>query len=275
MTLKIHDPAKSLDMNSTLVRGSQPTHRLITPKVLMKNTPNRKAPSVSEILYGETLTILDSEDGWSKIACERDGYVGWVQTESLSECNTKHDTYYYISAPVTHIYRKASLKSDPLQPLYMTSIISITGGEENGFYPVEGGGWVYARHMLSEPALLLNPVDVAQRLIGSAYLWGGRSYEGLDCSGLVQLALFMSGFSVLRDSGMQFSSIGKLLKTGEQPVRGDLAFFPGHVGLMLDNRNILHANATNMAVTADPLEDVISWVAEETDKPPFLGYRRF
>jgi cell wall-associated NlpC family hydrolase len=97
---------------------------------------------------------------------------------------------------------------------------------------------------------------------------------GIDCSGLIQVSLSACGYRVLRDSGSQFHSIGSALGDKELPRRGDLAFFPGHVGFMIDGLHLLHANATNMAVTVDALDDVIEWVRAEGAENPFLGFRR-
>jgi cell wall-associated NlpC family hydrolase len=274
MTLKLHDPDNILAAYGDMIGGLAPTHRISVSKTLLKETASRQSQSVSEVLYGETVTFIEQQGDWMKVVCLRDGYQGWIPADSVVTCRIKAEATHYISAPVTHIYSDASLKSEPLQACYMTSPIMITGDIKNGFYPVEGEGWVYAKHILAEAALSLDPVSTAKKFMGSAYLWGGRTYEGLDCSGLIQVSLFMSGLSVHRDSGPQFASLGRLLGEDEAPKRGDLAFFPGHVGWMVDAENLLHANATHMAVTIDPLKEVISWVAAETDKPPFLGYRR-
>ncbi|UTW55335.1 NlpC/P60 family protein [Kordiimonas sp. SCSIO 12610] len=240
----------------------------------MKKEPNCSSTTVSELLYGESVSILAEEKGWFQVACAHDGYMGWIKSAAVCERSADYKTSHYVSTPVSHIYREPSLKSEPIHSVFLTTPLMVVGEIQDGFVPLSNGGWIYARHILAERELSVDPVDVAERFLGSAYLWGGRSYEGLDCSALVQLALMMSGQKVLRDSGMQFSSLGRLLETDEKPGRGDLAFFPGHVGWMIDGKQILHANATHMSVTIDPVEDVIEWVSKDIKGTPFLGYRR-
>jgi cell wall-associated NlpC family hydrolase len=274
MSLTLLDPNNLVENSPNLIGNIEATHQCAAPKALIKAEPNTGSQSVSELLFGELVAIIETNHDWFKIACERDGYVGWVKGNALRDYRSSISTTHYVIAPISHRYREPSLKSEPLASFFMTSSIEVIGGAENGFLPLKDDGWIYAKHVAVADALTYNPVVVAKKFIGSAYLWGGRSYEGLDCSALVQLSLFMAGTSVMRDSGMQFDSIGRLLDDNEQPICGDLAFFPGHVGWMVDGSNILHANATHMAVTIDPIDDVIRWVASETDKPPFLGYRR-
>jgi hypothetical protein len=273
MTIELLNPENYSKGTFDFIAGLKVTHQCIVPKLLMKATSDIQAQTVSEILFGERVAILEALNDWVRIACERDGYTGWVLMEHL--CLINHQTSpYYVCVPVSHIYEEASLKSRPLQPVYMTSEIDIMGSEVNSFLPIHGGGWIYAKHVLIAGDLNFDPVNIAEKFIGSAYLWGGRSYEGLDCSALVQLSIFMAGYRVLRDSGLQAQSVGRYLARDEQVRRGDIAFFQGHVGFMLDRDNLLHANATHMAVTIDPVVDVVEWVAEDTDKEPFLGYRR-
>ncbi len=273
MTIELLNPESYSKATFDFITGLQVTHQCIVPKLLMKATSDVQAQTVSEILLGERVAILETLNDWVRIACERDGYTGWVLMKHL--CLINHQASpYYICVPVSHIYEEASLKSRPLQSVYMTSEIDVVGNEMNGFLPIDGGGWIYAKHVLAVNGLDFDPVNIAEKFIGSAYLWGGRSYEGLDCSALVQLSIFMAGYRVLRDSSMQAQSVGRCLVNDEQAERGDIAFFQGHVGFMLDQDNLLHANATHMAVTIDPVVDVIEWVARDTDKEPFLGYRR-
>jgi cell wall-associated NlpC family hydrolase len=274
MSFRLLDPDNLLESNPNLLGTIDVTHECVVPKVLMKAEANDQSQSVSELLFGERVAIIDTNSDWFKVACERDGYIGWVPTNTLEVCEAYASSTHYVTAPISHRYNEPSLKSKPLATMFMASALEISGVAQNGFLPLKGGGWIYAKHVTPSSALNFDPVDTAEKFIGSAYLWGGRSYEGLDCSALVQLALFMTSISVLRDSGMQFHSIGRLLEDNEIPVRGDLAFFPGHVGWMVDDAHILHANATHMAVTIDPVDEVIQWVAKETDKSPFLGYRR-
>src|SRR3546814_599615 len=99
------------------------------------------------------------------------------------------------------------------------------------------------------------------------YLWGGRSSDGLDCSGMVQLCFSLCGIALPRDTDQQMTARGKDIPAGESLRRGDIIFFPGHVGLMTDHENIVHANAFWMQVITEPLADVISRLAGDHAQP--------
>ncbi len=270
----LHDPKNELQSNSSLCECVSIDAQCILPWAALKSAPQNSATTVSELLYGEPLQILEREDAWLKVACITDGYVGWVLAGATARGLTRPS--HRICVPMTHIYRSPDLKSEPLLPLPMASYVHIKSPAplENGFLPHENGGFVFSAHLKPLGAFSDDPVSVAERYLGVPYLWGGRTLIGIDCSGLIQLALSAAGHRVLRDSGSQFKSLGRPLEDGEKAARGDLAFFPGHVGWMLDSVHLLHANATHMAVTVDTVDDVTEWVRKDGAKEPFSGFRR-
>lgn len=270
----LYDPTGEVASSNNLANTSSIDAECAMPWAAIKSEPDMASETVSELLYGEPLEILDRTDNWLKIASVIDGYVGWVRTGATMRGLTRPT--HRIRVPMSHIYRKPDLKSEPLLPLPMASYVHIKtpASLENGFLPHENGGFIYAAHLNALGAFSDDPISVAEQFLGAPYLWGGRTLIGLDCSALVQLALSAAGHRVLRDSGSQFKSLGRPLEDDEKPLRGDLAFFPGHVGWMVDSIHLLHANATHMAVTIDPVENVTEWVRTEGHKKPFLGYRR-
>ena len=114
-------------------------------------------------------------------------------------------------------------------------------------------------------------VAVASRFLETPYLWGGRSGFGIDCSGLVQLAMMMTGRAAPRDSDMQASRLGTPIER-DALQRGDLVFWKGHVGIMEDDKTLLHANGHTMTVARENLEDAIKRIGWLYDAP--TGFRR-
>ena len=112
---------------------------------------------------------------------------------------------------------------------------------------------------------------VALRFLGAPYLWGGRESLGLDCSGLVQQALAACGKACPRDTDMQ-AGIGVAVAPGDL-ARGDLVFWKGHVGMMLDAERMVHANGHHMATVVEPLAEAIARIEAAGYGPP-TAYRR-
>ncbi len=111
---------------------------------------------------------------------------------------------------------------------------------------------------------------VAERFLGTPYLWGGKTSLGIDCSGIVQIAFEACGIAAPRDTDMQQAALGTALPldAGLPPLRrGDLVFWKGHVGFMRDAETLLHANAHHMAVASEPLSTTLERLAKRGLEP--------
>ncbi len=268
----LHDPDCVMEGQSRLIDSIVIDAQVSTVVAPLKFDPDIDSETLTYVIHGEPLQVLGETGPWQLVVSVLDGYLGWIDHGSVAPSVT--EPTHTVCVPLAHVYSSPDLKSNPVKTLPLGSYVAVTGSAQNGFMPLAGGSWIFARHVAVVGDYDEDPVSVAECFVGVPYLWGGRTTLGMDCSGLVQVSLAACGMRVHRDSGTQFASLGRLLAEDETPDRGDLAFFPGHVGWMLDSEYILHANATNMAVTVDRLEDVISWVAAETDKPPFSGFKR-
>jgi cell wall-associated NlpC family hydrolase len=136
------------------------------------------------------------------------------------------------------------------------------GGDEK-FGQLSDGRFVFRGHV--KPVASSEPdfVAVAEMFRHVPYYWGGKSVHGLDCSGLVQLALEACGTSALRDSDMQEDTLGRVVMANDLDSlkRGDLVFWDGHVGIMTDSATLLHANGHHMMVVAESLKDAVERIA--------------
>ncbi len=230
------------------------------PQTPMRGRADRDAPWTSELLMGEAFVAYERKNGWAWGQSAEDEYVGYVEDSGLDA--TAAAPTHRIGAVSALVYPAADLKREPIATLSYGARVAMLE-ETDKYARLAGGGWV-ARVALS-PLDVLVPdyVATAERFLGTPYLWGGRTSAGLDCSGLVQIALMAAGHAAPRDSYLQEQAIGVPVASDEwgRLRRGDLVFFPGHVGIMTDGTALLHANATAMAVSRDPLAEVARRVA--------------
>jgi cell wall-associated NlpC family hydrolase len=186
---------------------------------------SHQSEMTSQILYGETVDILEKAAKFIKIKMHFDGYEGWVDVQQISEIS---EEYFQ--------ERKTELVQNTLQ-MYSTSqgvILLSIGSEVNS--------------EKAEPTFLKTETvsETAQKFFNVPYLWSGRSFFGIDCSGFVQLVYKVHGISLPREAHQQ-SEVGEVLSFVEESKPGDLAFFENldgqisHVGMMLEDQNIIHA----------------------------------
>jgi cell wall-associated NlpC family hydrolase len=227
--------------------------QVVRPAAALRRHPVPTAGLDTEVQFGETLTLYEEHEGWAWVQLDRDGYVGYLALDSLSP-HVETPTHR-VRALGTFVYSLPDIKSAPLMHLSFDSRLAVKGGDAR-FAELATGGFVVQRHIaeLTRPAR--DFVAVGERFVGTAYLWGGRTRLGLDCSGLLQLALAGAGIPAPRDSDMQEAELGQPLPVDsrlEGLARGDLVFWKGHVGIMTDGVMLLHANAHHMEVVIEPL----------------------
>lgn len=229
--------------------------QVIRSTVPLRARPDLKAGFDSEILFGEMVVQYDEDKGWSWVQLERDGYVGYVPANTLS--SAPRETTHRIKSLGTYLYPAADIKSPPIMHLSINSMLTIAETQDK-FARTAAGQFVVARHIAPKDKFARDFVDVAERLVGTPYLWGGRSRMGIDCSGLVQVCLEAAGIASPRDSDMQAAELGDNVlvpKELDGLRRGDLVFWSGHVGIMTDGVMMVHANAHHMSVVLETLPE--------------------
>lgn len=227
--------------------------QVVDPVVSVHKAPRFDAVQTTQALLGETVKLFEEEEGWAWVQLAGDGYVGYVNGNALS--SQLAAPTHRVSVPSTFIYPEASLKSQPAVPVTLNARVTVTG--ENGpFSQLHTGRFIFTAHLKPIGEFAAGYVEVAEMFLHVPYYWGGKSVQGLDCSGLVQLALEAAGQSALRDSDMQEATLGRRLMVNDLDglARGDLVFWSGHVGIMTDQHTLLHANGHHMMVVAEPLK---------------------
>jgi cell wall-associated NlpC family hydrolase len=237
--------------------------QVVAPSLPLRREPRSDSILETEALKGETVTIFAESEGWAWVQIDRDSYVGYMPSEGLNA--SVIEPTHRIAALRTYLFPEPDAKAPPLALLSLNALFTAKA-EEGKFLALEDGGYVFARHALPAAEAMDDPVAVAEAFLGTPYLWGGRTSVGLDCSGLVQLALEAAGFNAPRDADMQAEELGEPIdwKQRAKLRRGDLVFWDGHVGIMTSATHLLHANAFHMAVEIEPLAEARKRIIKTT-----------
>ncbi len=222
----------------------------------IRKDPSADSPLDTEALYGETVEIMEQAGTYARVRLATDGYEGWIECTGTSGPGAAPT--HRIAAASIHALSTADVKSPALLQLSLGALVSVAETDDDWHaiaLPDGRAGYVPARSVVPLGVGEPDFVSVAERLIGAPYLWGGRSAAGIDCSALLQLALQAAGISCPRDSGPQLewaqTRDGTITVTAAEARRGDLAFWPGHVGIFQSAGRFLHANAYHYAVTSE------------------------
>jgi cell wall-associated NlpC family hydrolase len=250
------------DLAAESLRGLVDAPRYAAPRVMrvvdecapVAPEPRRDVPIDTQALHGERVDVyeLDAE-GWAWGQLRRDGYVGYMPAECLRE--DAPPATHRVAVTRAHIYPAPNMKLPPVGALPLNA--EVTAGAPNGdFMAVDGIGFVWWTHLVDREAHESDFVAVAERFLHAPYLWGGKTICGIDCSGLAQVSLAACGRAVPRDTDVMERFFTARVDVGDALNglrRGDLVFWKGHVGVMRDASELLHANGHFMRVTSEPL----------------------
>ena len=243
------------------------TKRVIADVAAIRKAPASDASLTSEALRGETVRVFEeTAEGWAWGQLETDGYVGYFPSDALS-ANGAEPTHR-ITALHAFVYPGPDMKLPARGGLPLSAHVAITGeattrGTTYALLAGGEGAIIAAQAVPIAAPPEADFVAVAQRFLNAPYLWGGRTSFGLDCSALVQLSLAEAAVSAPRDTDLQERALGTSVAPDARSVhRGDLVFWRGHVGIMLDGEYMLHASGFHASVVIEPLGEAIARIAE-------------
>ena len=272
------------DLADARLKGEVAAERFVTgrpARITASVADLRKAPRPdagvnTQALFGDDVLVFENAEGWAWVQTERDGYVGYVADNLLGQ--REHAPTHIVSVQRTFLYPGPDLRFPINGQLSMGSTVTAAGSAETRgthYALLPSGQAIIASHLRPIGELAEDYVTVAESFLGTPYLWGGASGFGIDCSGLVQLSMRMAGRQVLRDSDMQAASIGTPIEPGPDYSglqRGDLVFWKGHVAIMTDAKDMIHANGHTMLVSREGLKEAVERIGYLYGGP--TGFRR-
>ena len=197
----------------------------------VRKTPNDTSEMVTQLLLGDTFSIIEKRENWHAIKIDADGYEGWIDSKQYELENEIASNKIILNSQKLYITENYGVLS-------MGSILNLK--DKNFFF---NGKNITVEEKLNKQ---LNIKDVAMQYLNVPYLWGGKSIFGIDCSGFTQMVFKIMGIALQRDANQQVEE-GLLINFNQQQ-QGDLAFFNNkegkiiHVGIVLNENQIIHAS---------------------------------
>jgi len=209
------------------------------PVLPLRSEPSEKAEMVSQILYGETLDVIAFDLFWNKVKLHYDGYEGWANSRYLVDTNIDKNIKKQI---INKLWQETVIDN---QTVWLPAGAEIEHDREN-------------LNQADKNCLIFDIISTARMFLGIPYLWGGRSSFGIDCSGFIQTVFKINSIKLPRDARQQVHC-GESVDFLNMLKPCDLAFFGetgenvSHVGMILDDRNIIHASGIVRIDTIDQM----------------------
>lgn len=248
--------------------------KIINSSAFMKSEPIQTSPLETECLFGETVEILDKYLDWIYCKLNTDNYHGWVKKENLGK--TKNPTHRVI-ANRSFVYADKNPKSNyllylPLGAQLVIDNIQSEWAETSLYNNKTQVGYVPSKHIVSLDHRVKDWVAIAELCLGTPYRWGGRDTIGIDCSALLQLSYQTYGENIPRNTSQQVKLKKKNIKGIDDLRRGCVVFWKGHVGIMVDKFNCIHANAFHMQTKTEPLNQIIDRIGKDFDITKMMDF---
>lgn len=237
-------------------------HCTVTP---VRQEPSEGSEQLTQLLFGEVCEVLDRLPRWTKIRSTLDGQEGWVDFKMVSPASS------LIASSPHRLEAVVAVPMAAATPMDGSADLLLTLGTRLSNY-AHGTFEVLGKQYLIDPACVSQPISnspsgrpiggtpsnshhvcaIAQTLLNAPYLWGGKNAMGMDCSGFTQVVYATQGINLLRNAREQMTQ-GELIPSLAEAQPGDLAFFDhadrdpkatniSHVGLLLDNKTIIHCS---------------------------------
>lgn len=227
---------------------------LLTARAYLKKEAKSDSNNVSELKYGDAIEVYDSQGDFTRVKSLHDGYIAWLDIRYM--VHSLAEPSHIVNVLRAHVYEQAKVSAKQVFDLSYGVKLAASEVDDDWAmvnYAKNSQGFV-RKSILTELGSGLEPkpdsiIKFASRFLETPYIWGGVTAWGLDCSGLVQTVFSAHGINLPRDADQQ-SKIGQEVPF-EDIQKADLLFFEGHVVIVIDKENFIHANANSIRVTID------------------------
>ena len=226
----------------------------------MKSSPSDESALETECLFGEKIEVFSENRDWVHCKLVTDQYLGWVKKDNIGKLDVPT---HRVIINRSYIYKDKNPKSNCELYLPMGSQIFVDNIQNGWAKPIffnnlnKTVGYVPAQHIVKLNDKVKDWVKIALQILDTPYRWGGRDTVGIDCSALLQLSYQAYGENIPRNTSEQIQLKKRKIENKNDLKRGCVVFWKGHVAIMIDNINCIHANAFHMKTKIEPLNDII------------------
>ena len=215
--------------------------------VPIRREPSDKSELVTQLLFGETVEVLDKQDNWRKIKIDYDNYIGWVNKKQVASISSEEFQKIKSATPVLSgdLVQLAVWNKNQICPVVIGSTLPMYKDRKFFIGDIEYN--FEGNTIESKTPDVTRLLENSYMYLNAPYLWGGRSPFGVDCSGFTQMVFKLCGIKLLRDAWQQAEQ-GNTVNLVEESKPGDLAFFDNadgkisHVGIIVSGNQIIHAS---------------------------------
>ena len=221
-------------------------------------SPSKVSEITSQLLYGEKFKILSKNKNWFKIKTSFDNYIGYIENKDFTNNHKPTHKVFILKAS---IFNKLSNKTKYFLPF--GSRISIIQENKN-FIEFENNKWIKKKHIKKINHREKDYLKILKLFLGTRYIWGGKTYKGIDCSAILQMLYYYNNKFYPRDTKDQLKYSKSNYKR-KKFKKGDVIFWKGHVAICIDAKRLIHAYGPAKKVIIEPIKKTLEKI-ERTAK---------